>query len=91
MRHTRSLLPNARQTGKFCGRQKAIRGGMLSPQPTLVFPCAPILGELDNEEGDGGEQNDMYQAALVKQKFLDEPNDEQKATGDPEHFGLLSF
>ena len=52
---------------------------------TTVFARAPILGELDEEENDRGPQKEMNHAALVQQKFRDNPDDQEQSASEPQH------
>jgi hypothetical protein len=64
--------------------------GLLT-QRALVFFGAPVLGELNDKDSEGGKQNDMPHSAFMQQKLSDQPNDENQTSGDPEHLNSFGF
>ena len=51
----------------------------------FVFFGAAILNELDDEEDYRSHQQEVDHAALVQQKFGDDPDDKEETTCKPEH------
>lgn len=58
------------------GWQPALR--RLLPSVGFVGFCAPILNKLDGEAARGGQEEHVNSAALVEQKFLNQPDDEKE-------------
>lgn len=75
----------------YPGRWKFRNGSRILFAP--VFPGAPILHKLNNEENNRSHQKEMDHAALVQQEFSYDPEDQHQTASKPQHvsFGFERY